>query len=246
MEMRDEFRKSAATVLTARQLARTCGISSFPEKRILKKRILVPASILLLIAPMLWAAPRGQWQSAVRMQPSPASGQRGDAWFSGLHMGGPSQRQEHLPQWFRRHQYLSPQAQERALRNEPGFNRLPPAKQQRLLNRLRQLDAMPPLQRERTLQRMEAMERLSPDQRQEVRSAMQQVTMMPPERRMMVRKAFRDLSQMPPRERWAMLNSARFRAQFSNWERQMLSTLLSVQPYAPAPPPNPGLSYSGR
>ncbi len=244
--MRDEFRKFAATLFTARQLARTRGIFCFPEKRICKKRIFVLASILLMIVPTLWAAPRGQWSSAVRVQASPAWGQRGGAWFSGQHRSAPPQRQEHLPQWFRQHQYLSPQAQEHALRNEPGFNRLQPAKQQRLLNRLRQLDAMPPLERERTLQRMEAMERLSPDQRQEVRSAMQQVTMMPPERRMMVRKAFRDLSQMSPRERWAMLNSARFRAQFSNWERQMLSTLLSVQPYALAPPPGRGLSYSGR
>ena len=77
--------------------------------------------------------------------------------------------QEHLGQWLRQHQNMSFAAQERALRTEPGFNRLPPATQQRLLDRLQQLDAMPPAQRARRLQRLRTWERLSPEQRQQVR-----------------------------------------------------------------------------
>jgi len=146
----------------------------------------------------------------------------------------PSPRQQHLPQWFRQHQHLSPQEQERALRSEPGFNRLSPMEQQRLSNRLRQLDTMPPAERERTMDRMEAFERLSPTERQQVRSTVQQVTRMPEYRRRMMHKAFHDLSQMPPQQRREIMDSPEFRGQFSSQERGWLGTLLSVEPYAPA------------
>ncbi len=235
MGMLDEFHKTGAMRLTPRCIRKALAIFALKKK----KTILVAISILLLTGGMGWAAPGTQWRSAAWVQ---ANG----GVFGGPRMGHSAQRQEHLPQWFRQHQYLPPQAQERALRKEPGFNRLPPAKQQRLLNRLRQLDSMPPLKRERTLQWMESLERLSPEQRQQVRSAMQQVTMMPPDRRRMMHKAFRDLSQMPREQRWAILNSPQFRAEFSDWERQTLGTLLSVQPYTPAPRSGPGLAYGGR
>lgn len=235
MGMLDEFRKTGAMRLIARCRERASVIFTHQKK----KAILAAISILLLTGGMGWAAPGGHWRSA-------AWAQDNGGVFGGPRSGHSAQREEHLPQWFRRHQYLPPQAQERALRKQPGFDRLPPAKQQRLLNRLRQLDSMPPLKRERTLQWMEALERLSPEQRQQVRSAMQEVTTMAPDRRRMMHKAFRDLSQMPRDQRWAILNSSQFRAEFSDWERETLGTLLSVQPYVPAPRSGPGLAYGGR
>ena len=42
-----------------------------------------------------------------------------------------------------------------------------------------------------------------------------------------------DLREMPPEQRQLTLNSPAFRAQFSDDERTMLSTLLTVEPYAP-------------
>lgn len=163
-----------------------------------------------------------------------AWGQRGPRGYGGQRMGGPgARRPEHLPQWFRQHQNLSLPAQQQALRNEPGFNRLPPLEQQRLFNRLQQLNAMPQARRERTLQRMEALEKLSPEQRQQVRNTMQQITQMPDDRRLMMHKAFRDLTQLPPEQRQAILNSPQFKSQFSDHEREMLNTLMSVQPYDP-------------
>lgn len=207
-----------------------------------KNIALAALAILLLLSGTSWAAPGGQLRGGREMKAPVAWAQRGG--FDRQRIGG--QGKEHLPEWFRQHQNLPPQAQERALRNEPGFSRLPVAVQQRLLKRLQQLDAMPPFERERTLQRMEALERLSPEQREQVRNAMQQVTMMPPDRRRMMHDAFHELSQMNPEQRWAVLNSARFRAQYSNWERQMLSTLLSVQPYTVGPIQGPGLQYGRR
>jgi len=161
----------------------------------------------------------------------------GPGYGYGMH-SAPS-HQEHLPQWFHQHQALTPQQQERALHNEPGFNRLPPGEQQRLSNRLRQLDRMPPAERQRTLDRMEAIERLSPAQRQQLRSTVQQVTRMPEYRRHMMHKAFHDLSQMPPDQRQSIMNSPEFKGQFSPQERGWLGTLLNVQPYRPTSPASP-------
>lgn len=149
----------------------------------------------------------------------------------------PSQRdREHLGEWLRQHQNMSFAEQERALRTEPGFNRLPPAQQQRLLWRLQQLDAMPPAKRERTLDRLEIWERLSPEQRQQVRTGIQQLNQMPFDRQRMMHRAVRDLSEFPPEQRGAILNSWEFRHHYSDYERQVLATLMLAQPYEPLRP----------
>ena len=56
-------------------------------------------------------------------------------------------RGEHLAQWMSLHSSLTPEQQQRALAEEPGFTHLPEGTQQRLRERLSQLDAMPPAQR---------------------------------------------------------------------------------------------------
>ncbi len=154
--------------------------------------------------------------------------------------------EQHLGQWLRHHQNLPLEAQEHALRKEPGFNRLPPAVQQRLIDRLRQLHAMPPAQRERTLQWMEALEKLSPEQRQKIHNTMQQVGELPPARQRMLSKASRDLSEMPPDRRQTLLESPEFKGQFSDQEREILKTLMSVQPYTPPQQPGNHIEDGGK
>jgi Protein of unknown function (DUF3106) len=151
----------------------------------------------------------------------------------GQHGARMQQPTQHLPQWFQQHQSMPPQAQQRALRKEPGYRRLPPEEQRRISDRLRQLDAMPPAQRQRTLQRVETWERLTPTQRRQVRTAVQQVSRLPYPRQQMLHKKFRDLCRMPPDQRAAEMNSPQFRSEFSDHERGMLSTLMSIQPYTP-------------
>jgi len=146
---------------------------------------------------------------------------------------GPARNQEHLGQWMQRHSNLTPQQQQRALEQEPGFRQLPPATQQRMRDRLNQLNAMPPGQRSHMLERAEEMEHLSPPQRQQVRSAMSQLGSLPPDRRRMVARAFRDLREMPPSQRQGALNSEQFRNAFSPEERGTLSNLLTVEPLLP-------------
>jgi hypothetical protein len=244
MGMFDEVRNRSGVRLISGGARLTSFIFRIRLKQISASAI---GCVLLLAGGLAWAAPQYNAPRPGGMQSGAPSGQPGNQGYGGPGMGRQQQhRQEHLPQWFRQHQYLPPWAQERALRSEPGFSRLPPEKQQRLLNRLRQLDSMPPARRERTLQLMEAMERMTPEQRQRVRSTMQQVTRLPEDRKRMMHRAFRDLTQLPPGQRQAVLNSPQFKTQFSVQERQMLETMMSVQPYNPEPPPYPGTGFDER
>lgn len=199
------------------------------------RRVLPAALAFLMLAtgPLAFARQgggehRGFGQRQMRPFPNP---QR---------QGARGQNQEHLEQWMNRHGSMSPEQQQRALENEPGFRQLPQQTQQHLRNRLNQLNNMPPQQRQRLIERNEAIERLSVPQRQQVRGAMQQLGALPVDRRRMVARAFRDLRDMPPAQRQSVLNSDRFRGEFSPEERGTLSQLLDVEPLLPPPHPNDG------
>ena len=148
----------------------------------------------------------------------------------------PAENQEHLQQWMDHHSNLSLPQQQRALRNEPGFRDLPPQLQQHELDELARLYNMDPQQRARMLDRNEALERLTPPQRQQWRIAVEQLNTLPPDRRRVMTRVILDLREMPPDQRQLTLNSPAFRAQFSDGERTMLSTILTVEPYTPHPP----------
>lgn len=162
---------------------------------------------------------------------------------AGPKLTGPKGNQEHLAQWMDRHSNLPPAEQQRALEKEPGFRDLPPQTQQRMRDRLTQLNNMTPEQRRRTLERTEAIEHLTPPQRQQWRGAMEQYQGLPEDRRRMVARAFRDLREMPQPQRQEILNSDRFRGQFSEQERSTLSSLLTVEPYLPVQRPGDGNSF---
>jgi len=173
----------------------------------------------------------------------PPGGQKGGGpHINTPHAPGPSnhpgQNQEHLAQWMDRHSNLPLPQQQKALESEPGFRDLPAETQQRMRDRLTQLNSMPLEQRRRLLERNEAMANLSAPQRQQVRGAMQQFSSLPQDRRRLVARAFRDLREMPDPQRQAILNSDRFRGQFSDQERSTLTNLLAVEPYLPVQKPN--------
>lgn len=145
--------------------------------------------------------------------------------------------QDHLQQWMERHQNQPVPQQLRDLEAEPGFHDLPPQVQQRYRDRLIQLNGMNPQQRDRILERNEALERMTPPQRQQYRSAVQNFAAMSPDRRRLMARAVIDLRTMPPAQRQAILNSDRFRGQFSDSERYTLSSLLAAEPYVAMAPP---------
>ena len=140
----------------------------------------------------------------------------------------------HLEEWLNRHNNLTPEQQQKALENEPGFKELPAQTQQRFLVRLAQLDAMTPLERARLLEHNEAMERLTPAQRQQLDAAMRQLGALPPDQRRYVARTFRGLRELAPAQRQAVLNSDRFN-HLTDAQRASLNSLLQVEPLMPPP-----------
>jgi hypothetical protein len=149
--------------------------------------------------------------------------------------GAHAPKGEHLAEWMNQHSNLTPDQQQRALENEPGFRELPQATQQRMHDRLSQLNAMTPAQRDHLLARNEAMEHLTPDQRSQVRGVMQQLGSLPPDQRRVVARSFRELRDLPPDQRIAAMNSDRYRSQLNDAQRNTLTNLIRIEPMLPPP-----------
>ena len=148
-------------------------------------------------------------------------------------VGGTYAPPGHLGAWLNAHRGVPAQDQERMLRNDPSFNRLPQGQQQRLMQQFDRVDQMPEAQRERRLARAENLERLSPQQRAQVQDSTHRWRMLPADRQTAMKSAFRDLSNVPPDQRQTVLNSARYQNAFSPEERGILGNMLSVEPYQP-------------
>lgn len=145
-----------------------------------------------------------------------------------LPYGGP-----HLQDWLNRNQNVPLQEQEKQLRNDPSFKRLPKADQQRLTQRLRQMDSMPEQQRDRRLARNEMLERLSPEERMSINRSGRAWSALPADRQTQMRRAFQDLRGVPVDQRQTVLNSAHYQNMFTPEERGILSDFLRVEPYQP-------------
>ncbi|MBZ5685021.1 MAG: DUF3106 domain-containing protein [Acidobacteriia bacterium] len=139
----------------------------------------------------------------------------------------------HAGDWLRRYKDLPPDEQERALQNDPAFQKLPPARQQLLRRRLERFSSLPPQQQLRMLNRMETWEHLTREQKQEARQVFGQMQQLPPDRRRLVHKAIDDLRQMPPDQREQIINSDRFKGMFSDHERDVMRDATRL-PLAPA------------
>ena len=152
------------------------------------------------------------------------SGKRGDKDFRrpGRHGGD----------WLRKMHNLPPDEQERALQNDPEFQRLAPEIQARLRERLRKFNNLSPEQRERMLNRWERFEHLAPEQQQRARRLHNRMRELPEARRRMMYRALHHLRDMPADQRERVLSSERFRNNFSDEERDLLRGMAEI-----APPP---------
>ncbi|MFZ0956209.1 MAG: DUF3106 domain-containing protein [Candidatus Sulfotelmatobacter sp.] len=146
------------------------------------------------------------------------------------------QPQRHAGDWLRRYKDLPPGEQERALQNDPHFRSLPPARQRQLRQQLRYFSSLPPQQQEHILaliKRGEVFGGLTPEQRQQVLQIHNQIMQLPPDRQRMVRSAILDLRAMPPGQREQVIDSDRFRNNFSPQELGILREVTRL-PLAPA------------
>lgn len=135
-----------------------------------------------------------------------------------------------MGEWLSNHKNLPPDQQQKLLENDPKFKKLPPERQAELRERLQKFNNLTPQQRERALQRMRYMATLTQEQRQQIRDANQQLQGLPQDRQLMVHKALRHLRQMPPEERQQVLQSDRFRQNFSEPEQKILNQLAAINP----------------
>jgi hypothetical protein len=184
------------------------------------------------MAPAGYYRPQGQ-RAQPRLQAPPPQQYRRPALGQGMGPGGNRAQAprggEHLGQWMEAHKNLTPEQQQRALANEPGFRQLPPQTQQRYRERLSQLNAMNPEQRRNTETNVENMERLNPQQRGQVRGAMQQLGSLPPDQRQAVSRSFRQLRDLPPDQRMAAMS----RVPLNDAQRSTLNNLMQVEPLLP-------------
>ena len=138
--------------------------------------------------------------------------------------------------WLQAHKDLPLDQQLKLLESEPGFKRLPADRQAALRERLKKFNSLTPAQRDQAVKRMEFLSKLTPQQRQELRDANQQLKGLPPERQVAVHTALRHLRQMPPAERQQVIQSDRFRSNFSDQEQKLISQLAEMSP-AQSPQP---------
>jgi hypothetical protein len=169
-----------------------------------------------------------------RMAPPPQNRRPAQGMGPGGNRAAQPQRGDHLGQWMEAHKNLTPEQQQSALKNEPGFRQLPPQTQQRELNHLSELRAMNPEQRVQTARNVENMERLNPQQRGQVRGAMQQLGSLPPDQRQIVSRSFRQLRDLPPDQRGPAMS----RIPLNDAQRSTLNNLMQVEPLLPAVPPH--------
>ncbi len=160
---------------------------------------------------------------------------------NGVRLQGPG---PHQGDWLRQHQDMSLEQQQQALRNDPGFQKLPPQRQQQLMNSLQRFNQMTPEQRQTMLQRMETWEHLTPDQRQQALVVWNRFRQLPDDRRDEVHKAYQRLMNMPPERRQQFMNSERYRTMFNDQEREIIAGSLNfgipaarLQPNETQPPP---------
>lgn len=182
----------------------------------------------LLLVPAALAAPQQQHPGAHGPAPRPNNNNKSRP--------KADNKQEHKAgDWLLKNQSLPPDQQEKALENDPGFQKLPPERQAQLKERLRKFNSLPPEQRERAVQRMQFMDSLTPQQRETFQQANQQFQALPDNRKMMVRTALRHLKQMDPQGREQVFQSDQFRNTFSPQEQGLLKSLSEI-----SPPENPG------
>jgi len=142
-------------------------------------------------------------------------------------------QQRHAGDWLRQYKDLPPDEQEKALQNDPNFQKLSPNRQQVLRDRLQRFSSLPPQQQLRVLNRMETWEHLTPEQKQQARQVFREMQQLPPDRRRLVHKAIDDLRAMPPDQREQIIGSDRFKGMFSDQERDLMRGATRL-PLAPA------------
>lgn len=173
----------------------------------------------------------GRAQRFPQSQFVPADRPPGDR-MRGRRGGDPGQLHPQGPRpgdWLRQFKDVPEDQQERALTNDPAFQRLPAERQQQLRQRLQRFNNLTPDQKERLLDRMEKFEALSPEQRQRLQAIQERMRQLPDERQQRLRRAFHQLKGMSAEQRQEYFGSNRFQERFTLEEREILKGLTEIE-----------------
>lgn len=172
--------------------------------------------------------PRGQRAQQRRIQRQEARQQQREA----KQQGKPNPRgmMGLPPKWVEQLRDLSPEEQERFLRNNARFQSLPPERQDQIRRNLAKWNQLTPQQRDAIRNRERFLERLTPEERQEVvRDLLPRWQKLPEDRRQLIQGRLRVLGGMSPEERQQKLQDPEFMQGLDSNEQDLLRKLSDLR-----------------
>jgi hypothetical protein len=142
------------------------------------------------------------------------------------------------PKWVEKMRDLSPEEQERFMRNNARFQNLPSERQEQIRRNLMKWNQLTPQQRDAIRARERFLERMSPEERQEVvRDLAPRWQRLPQDRRELIQGRLRELGGMTPEERQQKLQDPEFMQGLDSNEQDLLRRLSDLRL---GPDANPG------
>jgi hypothetical protein len=137
------------------------------------------------------------------------------------------------PKWVEKLQGMSPEEQERFMRNNARFQSLPPQRQEQIRRTLQRWNQMSPEQRDAMRNRAQVFNRLSPEERQEVVNDLApRWKALPQERKEVLNGRLRVLRGMTPDERQQALQDPQFMRGLDGNEQDLLRKITALRPGA--------------
>jgi len=133
------------------------------------------------------------------------------------------------PKWVENLREMSPEAQERFMRNNDRFQSLPPVRQAQIRQNLEKWNRLTPEQKDRIRSTEQMFEQMTPEQRERFRDELiPRLAQLAPDRRQRVIGHWRRLQGMTPDQQQAALRNPRFMEGLNPDEQSMVRDLNSM------------------
>ena len=143
------------------------------------------------------------------------------------------------PKWVDKLRNMSPQEQERFMRNNARFQSLPPQRQEQIRRNLQRWNQMTPEQRDAMRNREQILERMSPVEQQEVvRDLLPRWRNLPQDRKEILNGRLRVLRGMTPQQRQQELQDPQFMRGLDDNEQDLLRKITALR-VGPGPDAQP-------
>jgi len=134
------------------------------------------------------------------------------------------------PKWMDKLQQMSPEEQEKFMRNNKKFQNLPPERQEQIRRRLQTWNQLSPQQKDALINRERIFSRLSPEERQEVvQDLAPRWKALPPERKQLLTGRMHVLAGMTAEQRQAALEDSQFMRGLDTNEQDLLRKLTDLR-----------------